>query len=388
MHQPRRHAVMTSCDDELCATLKSEVARIGRSSPPIVSVAGRQAILLSSSSLHTIRSKAFPVYAIIPLATLLHYIHTMDQDCSTTAELILDSLATLVECEARNYVKHDYCQQPAAAGALSESSDKRMVSSVAVNFAGKDTTTTPMKNSLSSTSLQDVQDIDRLQQSQEQATAPSEANSSFRFWRHQMIDWATVVVDSFGMDRELVAMSINLLDRYVAHELAKEHAAPITRDDFQLFSMTCLYLVIKLNEPYPRKLGVDSLVNMSRGFYSAEDVTLTELDILKALRWAVHPTTSASYVRLLLDVFPKDLQSNRMQNTAMTLTELAMTGGTMISCKESLVGLASVLYAARMDGVSEKHLQEFISRISSALSIDNAQDFEQLYRNLELAYGF
>lgn len=297
----------------------------------------------------------------------------MENDCVSIAS-IMDSLSALVVTENRHYLKRDYCEQ-------GPNGARCQVSKLPL----QDSFDPMMKSSPSSSSLQDVQDIDLVQSQQSRCSTQSRPES-FLHWRQQMIEWATVVIDSFGMDRELVAMSTNLLDRYMAHELSRPHAAPITRDDFQLFSMTCLYLVIKLNEPYPRKLGVDSLVNMSRGFYSAEDVAVTEREILKALEWHVCPPTSQSFVRLLLDIFPQDMLSTRMQSTAMTLTELGMIGGQMIGFKESLVGLASVIYAARMDAVPESVLQEFVNQMAPVLALDQSDEFENVYRSLEQAY--
>jgi hypothetical protein len=305
----------------------------------------------------------------------------MDNGCAAI-DSILDSLAAMADIERRHYMKHDYCQPTATARSPILSGQHRISSD-----SSSSTNDSSMKNSMSSTSLQDVQDIHQLQLSQSQTPQPSDS-SPFRFWRHQMIDWATVVVDSFELDRELVAISMNLLDRYVVHELSKSKAAPITRDDFQLFSMTCLYLAIKMNEPYPRKLGIQSLVNMSRGFYSEADVVLTELDLLKGLKYHVNPPTSTSFVKLLLEIFPQELQTTRMRHTAVTLTELAMTSGTMIGCKESLVGLASILYAARMDNVAEGHLQEFLARVAPAVPVQNDADYEFVYSSLLKAYGF
>lgn len=208
-----------------------------------------------------------------------------------------------------------------------------------------------------------------------------------------------MVVDSFGMDRELVNMAFHLLDRYMAHELShhQEDAgmtttttttlpATITRDDFQLFSMTCLYMVIKINEIYPRKLGMEALVNMSRGFYSVRDVTLAEQDILKALKWHVNPPTSPSYVRMFLQVFPEHLQSKHMYHIAMTLTELAVAEGKLIGSLQAHVGLASVVYAARLEGVAEDHIQAFLKHIESTVQVHSNADFAHVYRYLEEAY--
>lgn len=292
------------------------------------------------------------------------------QDMSMVS--FLDTLAALVQTEAQHYGCVDYCQKcilpvPAAPGADGD--------------VGCCDHSESMKNSPSTTSLYDVRDIDRLH------PQPQPEPETFRFWRQQMLDWAMVVVDSFGMDRELVAVAFNLLDRYLTRELSKAKAAPVTRDDFQLFVMTCLYLAIKLNEPYPRKLGVEALVKMSRGFYSAEDITLTEQDILQSLQWRVNPPTSYSFIRIFLDVLPEDMKSTRMQNTAMTLSEVGMSCGTLISSRESHVGLACVLYAARLDSVSEGRLQDFLTTIESVVPSNCSADFDFVYRSLEQAYN-
>jgi Cyclin, N-terminal domain len=94
-------------------------------------------------------------------------------------------------------------------------------------------------------------------------TALHQQQQEFGAWRHQMFDWAVMVVDSIGADRESVACCFHLLDRFLVTELRRTRAPPITRDDYQLFCMTCLYIATKVIDPYPHKLSVQTLVDMS-----------------------------------------------------------------------------------------------------------------------------
>lgn len=206
---------------------------------------------------------------------------------------------------------------------------------------------------------------------------------TFGLWRQQMFDWACMVVDSFAMDREIVAMSFNILDRYIAKEEPRSSTS-ISRDDFQLFSMTCLYLAIKIVVPYPRKLSVEALVDMSRGFYSSEDVTVTERDILKALQWHVHPPTAMGFCRLYWSFFPK-VPSVDMQRTCATMTEMAVADPLFVSHKPSDVGLAAVLHAARLDGYNSKTVEGFLSNLDGLVSSNNGQ-FDFVYHQLEKLY--
>lgn len=205
---------------------------------------------------------------------------------------------------------------------------------------------------------------------------------TFTFWRHQMFDWACMVVDSYSMDREVVAVSFNMLDRYITFESSKPTAPPITRDDYQLFSMTCLYLSVKILESYPRKLSVQTLVDMSKNYYTKETIEATERDILQALNWYLHAPTGMTYARLLAKLFPST-SSQHMQATAATLTEIAVADSFFVACKPSVVGLAAVLHAARLDGIPDSLIEQFQANLQGMIPMKHCPEFRMVYLQLE-----
>lgn len=91
-------------------------------------------------------------------------------------------------------------------------------------------------------------------------------------WREKICEWSYQVVDHFEFSREVVSVSISLLDRFLCTQ-------PVDKKQFQLAAMTTLYLAIKLNET--GKLSMRSMIQLSRGFFTIEQMAAMETSILQ-----------------------------------------------------------------------------------------------------------
>ena len=91
-------------------------------------------------------------------------------------------------------------------------------------------------------------------------------------WRSKICEWSYQVIDHFDYDREIVAVSLSYLDRYLCRR-------PVNKRTFQLVAMTTLYLACKLYDPH--KLRMSSLIELSRGYFTEEHITAMEESILK-----------------------------------------------------------------------------------------------------------
>lgn len=104
----------------------------------------------------------------------------------------------------------------------------------------------------------------------------SEASSSSvgitEVWREKICEWSYQVVDHFEFSREVVSVSISLLDRFLCTE-------QVDKKQFQLAAMTTLYLAIKLTET--GKLSMRSMIQLSRGFFTIEQMAAMEMTILR-----------------------------------------------------------------------------------------------------------
>jgi hypothetical protein len=285
-----------------------------------------------------------------------------------------DHIAVLLRQEKRIYRCTDYMshERPSVVNAYCNYLVEEWANVVHDRYAAG-----AMSKVMSAVSMSDVKDVTETHEHQEE---------TFTFWRQQMFDWACMVVDSYGMDREVVAVSFNLLDRYMAIESNKLNAPAITRDDYQLFSMTCLYLAIKILESYPRKLSVQTLVTMSKNYYTEETIEATERDILQALDWYLHAPTGMAYAKLLAQLFPCAI-SFHMQATAATLTEIAVADSFFVACKPSVVGFAAVLYAARLEGMPDHHIDQLQTNLQGMIPIKDSPEFRMVYLQLEKLYS-
>jgi hypothetical protein len=173
-------------------------------------------------------------------------------------------------------------------------------------------------------------------------------------WRRQMCDWAYTAMDTFELDREIVAVAFDMLDRFLAKEIKSE--LKFTREDFQLYVMVCLYTAVKVLEP-SRKLSVEALTDMSRGYYSAEDVKITELEILRSLRWRINPPTAIAFVRSFLELVPDSLH---LLDACKQFTELAVADSFFVPYKASSIATAAITLAAHQKKCDIKELQELV----------------------------
>jgi Cyclin, N-terminal domain len=91
-------------------------------------------------------------------------------------------------------------------------------------------------------------------------------------WREKICEWSYQVIDHFDFSREVVSVSIHYLDRFLA-------TRSCNKKEFQLSAMTTLFLAIKLYEP--GKLSMQSMIELSRGYFQVEQMVAMEMAILR-----------------------------------------------------------------------------------------------------------
>jgi hypothetical protein len=143
--------------------------------------------------------------------------------------------------------------------------------------------------------------------------------------------------------REVVSIAMNHLDRYLA-----AFPSTVDKDLFQLLAMTCLYLSIKLNE-YKHLLipgstsSMDTILKLSRGFFTLEQMEKMEYNVLQRLQWHVHPPTAQIFVKYLL--FFLSVEEHEVHDLAQFMVELSVIDYFFVSYKASEVAIAAILNA-------------------------------------------
>jgi hypothetical protein len=153
-----------------------------------------------------------------------------------------------------------------------------------------------------------------------------------------------IVVDHFDLHREVVSISMSHLDRYLA-----SCTQAVDKNRFQLLSMTCLYLAIKLNECkhllIPGSVSsMDTILQLAgRGFFTLEQMETMEYDILQRLQWHVHPPTPQLFAKDFLYFLSTEEQD--IQDLSQFMVELSIMDYFFVCYKPSEVALAALLNA-------------------------------------------
>jgi len=188
------------------------------------------------------------------------------------------------------------------------------------------------------------------------------SNGVNELWREKICEWSYQVVDHFDFNREVVAISLSYLDRFLSTRSCNKKV-------FQLAAMTSLYLAIKLNEP--RTLKMSSLVELSRGYFTADHIAAMEEAVLRALEWRMHPPTPLAFVRHLLSMLRPGTLINGVWHDVMEmsrfLTELSVCDYFFVNHKPSTVAMAAIINS--IESIGE-------DRFSTS---DRVQFFEEIH---------
>lgn len=151
------------------------------------------------------------------------------------------------------------------------------------------------------------------------------------------------VVDHFDLHREVVSIAMSHLDRYLA-----VYPSAVDKNLFQLLAMTCLYLSVKLNE-YKHllipgsKSSMDTILQLSRGFFTLEEMEMMEYDVLQRLQWHVHPPTPQLFVKHFL--FFLSIEQHEVHDLSQFMVELSVMDYFFVSYKPSEIAIAGILNA-------------------------------------------
>ena len=201
------------------------------------------------------------------------------------------------------------------------------------------------------------------------------------YCREQIVEWSFRVVDYFHIDREVVVLSLSMLDRFLA-------ICKCDRSTFKLAATTTLNLAVKLL--HPCKLGeLGILSDLSRGEFGMKDVALMETHILESLNWKLHPPSSIAFCNILLDYFfsannidmiHTDIED--LYDISSFFTELAVCDYYFVGLTPSTVAVASIINALEgMFGPENKVAPRILS-CANKMDLYHHQDLTQITHRL------
>ena len=219
----------------------------------------------------------------------------------------------------------------------------------------------------------------------------SEGGAEFEVWaewRSKMVNWSQEIVSSLGLETSCIELAFCLFDRYLATR-QEAHITTISRETFQLYSITLLYTSIKLYSS--KTLSVDDMVNICGGIYDKKDIESAELHILEALGWKLCPPLASSFVGYLLALVPvcSSVQRKRLLQRSLDVIDVAIADSSLVGEKQSNIAVASVVVAAmqadELVGSMEPYqIENFLENVEGMTTIQARSDetFSILLENL------
>ena len=214
--------------------------------------------------------------------------------------------------------------------------------------------------------------------------------------RTKMVDWCYKVVDTCQLERETVAIAMDLVDRFLSNK-SSTAAMDVLGDriQFQLLSLTALYVSIKVSQKI--SLGSDFFSVISRELYPIQDIEAMELVLLKELAWCISPPTCVQVANHVFSLLSTHVTLDRATWAAI-LDEVEYQGENavrdyyFVTQRPSTVAMAAI-FNATMDRLDNKEECQDILR--AVLSVMNSAEFESIEVILaartklqNLVYGF
>ena len=264
-------------------------------------------------------------------------------------DVILSRLSALRAQECGPYKRADYLRRSPSAATCTSSSDEDKL-----NLLQKTSSTDSLDTASTSSSLSSSSSSASLTLSD--GSLPIDAEC-----RSVMIAWYVQVLDHCSFSRENGGIAAYLLDMYLSASegVAGEMATKALQDrrEFQLVSMTALFLAIKMNEC--ETITPAMVAKLSRGSFDALDVAQMETILLRNLRWYVNPPTPLTFVHHYLELLRTNLTSgdghpSRECNSTLRSVlkyakiqiDLSSTDYFFVTIDPSLVAYAAILNAA------------------------------------------
>ncbi|XP_050438913.1 G2/mitotic-specific cyclin-B3 isoform X2 [Adelges cooleyi] len=167
--------------------------------------------------------------------------------------------------------------------------------------------------------------------------------------RHRaiVVNWLVNLQECFGLNHEVLYMSVKLIDLYLMKNDTAKHK-------FQLLASAAILLASKIDEREP---GFPyDLVKQSKYIFTEEELFVTERALLKALNFDIHVPMSYCFLRR----FARCMQVPMVMLTlARYILERSLMDYSFVMIKESLKGASALYLAFKMCSNPVKH-NEFL----------------------------
>jgi len=139
--------------------------------------------------------------------------------------------------------------------------------------------------------------------------------------REKMYKWGFQLIGYTQFSQKTLFMAMSYLDRFLSSGSKVAENAIHNRPEYQLATMTSLYLAIKINERV--ELTIPTLIRITKDKRSPEQFAKMEKDILQALNWRLNGPTTLCFLEHFFELIPPEMSiSNTVLRTLFSLSKL------------------------------------------------------------------
>jgi len=203
-----------------------------------------------------------------------------------------------------------------------------------------------------------------------------------KVWRERVTDWFYKVVDQVELERDMVYVAMNMLDRFLA---VIEDTESYLRDQkkYRLAAMTCLLLSLKMCGS--NAIGLGSLVKMSSGSVTQDQVLSCAKTIVRSLSWTRPLATPAAFLAKLSHILPSHSRQSVLHH-ATFLVELSLYDPFFQAASPSDIAIAALLNAQSITHTTRAQAKHFLTSAASLTSHTNLSNLLPLRKRLNTAF--
>ena len=127
-------------------------------------------------------------------------------------------------------------------------------------------------------------------------------NETNQVWRKMVVEWCYSIIDHVGADREIVYITMNILDRYMAARKLSQTSRLTKKRAYETAVLASLLITTKLYAE--DHICMRQLVQMSSSSITTAEIMSTAKDMYKTLSWQQTIPTAARFVHALLELLP------------------------------------------------------------------------------------
>jgi hypothetical protein len=210
--------------------------------------------------------------------------------------------------------------------------------------------------------------------------------------RMTMVDWCYSLIDVCQFERESVAMAMEMVDRFLSKSSKESEAVLCDRMQFQLLTMTALYVAVKTNGK--TALAMDFISYIGQDLYTIKEIEDMEQTLLDQLAWRISAPIcvqmSHHILTLVLEHVSLDKSTRkRLRDEMYFQAESAVRDYYFVTQRPSTIAIAAMLNAVAI--LSEKHdCRDICCALASVLN-DDFDSIEKILdtksRLFSLVYG-